>query len=612
MKKISVIWMMLLCATMSWAASYGILVNGKMYFAATYEGPDPFGEGFEQYLSHVQIANGDKVQLYDAENKAAWAVDLNTSSVTGFTRNGDHYDATVSGCYDFYIKLKYEADQLYIGDGSNCGKGQDISGDTPIDPGYSGSAPGQCPDVMLQAFYWDSYDATKSTTKYGRTKWIDHINGTNGSNAVEMGQWFDMIWLPQLSKSTGGMGYLPTNYSNLDSDLGTKRKLEELIGIFHQNGARVIADIVINHACAKQGWCNFGTYNFGEYGSFTPDGSYICSTDEMNYDSKAGSCKGYATGGADDGYGDEANYPDGRDWDHTNPEVRAMFKAYLKWLRNEVKIDGFRYDYCKGYHNSHINEYNRASEAYFSVMEYWDGNVNTLQSRLTDAGWNTTTFDFATKYTAFNDGIAAENYYKLKGAGLPGAGKSRYAVTFVDSHDSFQRDNNELCGEGNSMSLCRDKVLLCNAYMLSMPGVPCVFWPHWVTFKDEIKKMINARYKTGVHSESSVNDEAGNGYYKATIYGKNGEIRLLLGPNSGYNTTPQGYTLAVKGTNYGVYYKTTSARGDKDKERQPIVEGVEQPSDSSPKGRGEKFVKDGQLLIQVGEQVFDAMGRKIQ
>ncbi len=612
MKKVFLMMAAMMVSVLLQAASYGILVNGKMYFAATYEGPDPYGEGFEQYLSHVQIANGDKVQLYDAENKAAWAVDLNTSSVTGFTRNGDHYDATVSGCYDFYIKLKYEADQLYIGPGSNCGEGQDISGDTPIDPGYSGSAPAQCPDVMLQAFYWDSYDATKSTTKYGRTKWIDHINGTNGSNAVEMGQWFDMIWLPQLSKSTGGMGYLPTDYGNLDGDLGTKRKLEELVGIFHQNGARVIADIVINHACAKQGWCNFGTYNFGEYGSFTPDGSYICSTDEMKTSAPETTCRNFPAGNADDGYGDEANYPDGRDWDHTNSNVQAMFKAYLKWLHNVIKIDGVRYDYCKGYHNSHINDYNRAAETYFSVMEYWDGNVNTLQSRLADAGWNTTTFDFATKYTAFNDGIASENYYKLQGAGLPGAGKSRYAVTFVDSHDSFQRDNNELCGEGNSMSLCRDKVLLCNAYMLSMPGVPCVFWPHWVTFKEEIKKMINARYKTGVHSESSVNDEAGNGYYKATIYGKNGEIRLLLGPNSGYNTTPQGYTLAVKGTNYGVYYKTTSARGDKDKERQPIVEGVEQPSGSSLKGRGEKFVKDGQLLIRVGEQVFDAMGRKIQ
>ena len=150
MKKVFLMMAAMMVSVLLQAASYGILVNGKMYFAATYEGPDPYGEGFEQYLSHVQIANGDKVQLYDAENKAAWAVDLNTSSVTGFTRNGDHYDATVSGCYDFYIKLKYEADQLYIGPGSNCGEGQDISGDTPIDPGYSGSAPAQCPDLLEQ------------------------------------------------------------------------------------------------------------------------------------------------------------------------------------------------------------------------------------------------------------------------------------------------------------------------------------------------------------------------------------------------------------------------------------------------------------------------------
>lgn len=584
---------------------YGLQINGTKVVDAPKYG-DPDYQGRVQYkASCVELAAGDVVKLINKSCDATWMVDLDPygeyQSFEGGKTAGQ-LTCKKAGKYDFYIKLSMEVgDILYVGPAENCGT-----------PGYDGAAPAQCPDVILQAFYWDSYDGNKSTTKYGRTRWIDHINGTNGSSAVEMGQWFDMIWLPQLSKSTGGMGYLPTNYSNLDSDLGTQRRLGELISIFHQNGARVMADIVINHAVAGQGWCGYNqTYNFGEYGSFKPDGSYICNTDEMNYDSKAGSCKGYATGAADDGYGDEANYPDGRDWDHTSTKVRDMFKAYLKWLHNVVKIDGFRYDYCKGYHNSHINEYNRAAEAYFSVMEYWDGNVNTLQSRLADAGWNTTTFDFATKYTAFNNGIASDYYQGLKGAGLPGAGKSRYAVTFVDSHDSFQRDNNELCGEGNSMSLCRDKVLQCNAYMLSMPGVPCVFWPHWVTFKDEIKKMINARYKTGVHSESSVNDEAGNGYYKATIYGTNGSIRLLLGPNSGYDTTPQGYVLAVKGVNYGVYYKMNSARGDKNTERKPIPEGVEEIT-SSNSSKGEKMLRDGQLLIKVGEQVFDARGMRVK
>ena len=615
MKKTSLFLMALLCVGMMHAASYGILVNGKMYFAAEYKGPDSAGEGFEEYLAHVKVSNGDYCQMYDADNKAAWAKPLNSYSVAGFTYDeaNQRYNVATSGCYDFYIKLKWEADELYIGPGANCGDGQDISGGGEIIPGYAGSAPAQCPDVMLQAFYWDSYDKEKATTKYGRTKWIDHINGNNGSSAEEMGQWFDLIWLPQLSKSTGGMGYLPTNYSNLDSDLGTKKRLDELVSTFHQNGARVIADIVINHAVAASGWCDYNqTYNFGDYGSFKPDGSYICNTDEMNYSVQAGSCRGYATGGADDGYGDEANYPDGRDWDHTNAQVRDMFKAYLKWLHNDVKIDGVRYDYCKGYHNSHIDDYNRAAGTYFSVMEYWDGNVNTLQSRLADAGWNTTTFDFATKYTAFNNGIASDYYQGLRGAGLPGAGKSRYAVTFVDSHDSFQRDNNELCGEGNSMTLCPDKVLQCNAYMLSMPGVPCVFWPHWVTFKDEIKAMINARYKAGVHSESSVNDETGDGFYKATIYGTNGEIRLLLGPNSGYNSTPSGYTLAVKGVNYGVYYKMTTPRGDKNTERTPIGTGVEQVKDQKSMPKGEKFIQNGQLFIRVGENTYNVQGQLVK
>ena len=145
---------------------------------------------------------------------------------------------------------------------------------------------------------------------------------------------------------------------------------------------------------------------------------------------------------------------------------------------------------------------------------------------------------------------------------------SRYAVTFIDNHDTFERadnQNSEFLGYNAdfSNSTIASKILQANAYILSMPGVPCVFYPHWVTFKNEIKAMINARYITGVHSESTVSEEVGNGYYKATVIGNNGEIRLLLGPNSTYNKTPTGYTLAIKGENYGVYYKVINAKEDK-------------------------------------------------
>lgn len=128
------------------AASYGILVNGNTYFAGTHT--DDF-EGFQQYLAHVQLNAGDYCQLCDAENRAVWAVDLNPASVAGFTRNGDKYEVSMSGCYDFYIKLKYQEDELYIGPGSDCGEGVDISGGQ----GQGGEG-GEDEDVNYYAIGW--------------------------------------------------------------------------------------------------------------------------------------------------------------------------------------------------------------------------------------------------------------------------------------------------------------------------------------------------------------------------------------------------------------------------------------------------------------------------
>ena len=133
MKKIYALMAAMLFAVGAFAASYGILVNGNTYFAGTKV--DEF-EGFQQYLAHVKVTAGDQLQLCDAENRAVWAVDLNASSVAGFTRDGNHYNATVSGCYDFYIKLKYEADELYIGSGSDCGEGINIDAGVGDDVNY--------------------------------------------------------------------------------------------------------------------------------------------------------------------------------------------------------------------------------------------------------------------------------------------------------------------------------------------------------------------------------------------------------------------------------------------------------------------------------------------
>lgn len=544
---------------------YGIEVkhgDSISVFPASATG-EPDAQGRIQYMAQVKLKMGDTCKLANLSCDSRWMVDIDPYDAYVDFKGGKsvgYIVALTAGCYDFYIKMKQDDDLLYIGYGEGCTDPKPVEPCPEERPSYSTSAPAQCPDVMLQAFYWDSYHVDKTyaplTATYGDTKWTTLL-----AQAGEIGAYFDMVWLPPSAKSSGGVGYAPAQYSNQSSDWGSRANLIKLIDALHAQDAKVIADIVVNHGANKTTWCNFYENDFRCYGTFSPTAAWICKTDEMNYDDDAKSCKGSATGANDDGYGDEANYASSRDWDHQNAAVRNMFKAYLKYMKNYIGYDGWRYDYCKGFHNSHINEYNTAAANYFSVMEYWDGNVETLKSHLNDAGWNTCTFDFATKYEALNRGIAAGNYSGCKGCGLLGAGKSRYAVTFVDSHDSFGRDDNEFLGNGNSMkgNGNKDKVLQANAFILSMPGVPCVFYPHWHDSYTGpfIKKMVDARHIVGVHSESQVSDEGDNSGYKATVTGKNGSLVLLLGNKAGQSIS--GYTKYVSGTGYSIWIKYNTA-----------------------------------------------------
>lgn len=544
------------------ADSYGILVNEAKYYAGTLN-PNPMDPAFQEYQClAIPLKKGDFLQLFDLVNKAAWTVKLDTYSVEGVALQDGKYICSADGCYDFYIKIQYENDQLYIGKSAS----QDCQdwGDSDYRNKYGSAVPPQCPDVMMQGFYFNSYEVKDTTgvkenpdkfengtNFYGDTRWK-----TLYAQSGEIGAYFDLIWLPP-SAMASGTGYHPRQYSNQNSDWGTRAELQQLIASFHNSGTKVVADMVLNHGEAMASWCDFAHLNFGEYGEFQPDGSFICKGDEMNdpatnTEELAGPCWGTATGPNDDG----TNYAAARDWAHDNENVREMFRAYAQWMRNVIGYDGFRYDECKGYHMSHVNDYNTAANAYISFMELWDGNDRIWQG-IKDASNNTMALDFQTKYSTF-DAIGRFDYSKcfLNGGngGLIGSGRSKYAITFVDSHDWFYRGNNQEfgcssgnCYDGISMSEdMKDRLLQAIAYQLSMPGVPCVFYPHWNKYKAAIKDMINARHVAGVHSESPVGEEEGGGSgYKATITGKNGKLILMLGDKTVHEPTGANEWLAT-------------------------------------------------------------------
>jgi len=105
------------------AQSYGIMINGSDFHAGELN-PNPGDPSFTEYMIlGVQVAEGATLQLWDQDNKAGWAVDLDGASTTKIVKDGDHYVCNAAGCYDFYIKLKFNADQLYIGE-TECDGGQ--------------------------------------------------------------------------------------------------------------------------------------------------------------------------------------------------------------------------------------------------------------------------------------------------------------------------------------------------------------------------------------------------------------------------------------------------------------------------------------------------------
>lgn len=553
MKRHFLLWIgICLCMTMA-AEPFYVRINGTRDVAAANTGQQDY-QGRTQYAAmNVSLNAGDKLTCYDASTGAAWNISVLDpyGAYANFSTGSDALYCNVSGTYDIYIKMKMNDDMWYIAESS---------GDTPqpvVPQDYDVAVPSQSEDIMLQGFYWDSYQ----DKGYGDTRW-----STLTGQATEIGNYFTLVWLPPSAESNGGLGYIAKCYSNQNCSLGSKDELQTLINTLHAKGVRVLADIVINHCGNRSSWCDFNSVDFGSYGQFSPQNTWVTSDDE-------GGCN--STANKDDGQ-HEANYGAARDWDHKNTNVQNMCKAYTKWMKNVMLYDGFRYDYCGGFHVSHVDAYNKASKPYFSVMEYWYGDATVLKNRIDDAGKNTLTFDFALKYNVMRDGIYKKSYTKCKNAGLRGKGYSKYAVTFIDNHDTFNRQNGNEPNEKGDGSSINDKSLMmrCNAYLLSMPGVPCVFYPHWVKYKSEIKKMIDARKMAGIHSESTVTEEAGTSYYRATVMGKYGAVKLMLG-TAATDAQPSGYTLAIKGDDYAMYYKVSGADMEQTPEETPALDASE-------------------------------------
>jgi alpha-amylase len=250
-----------------------------------------------------------------------------------------------------------------------------------------------------------------------------------------------------------------------------------------------------------------------------------------------------------------------RDLDHRDLRVQQDTKIFMRWLRNTVGVDGWRYDMVKGFAPYHIKDYNEASSASFSVGEYYDGNRQLIADWIdgTDSSSGkanaSSAFDFTTRFSLIA-AVEGDRYELLndngKPSGLIGWWPAK-AVTFVENHDTSPRDPNFI---QNASKAYRDQRIMGYAYILTHPGIPCVFWPHffdWGPAKGQIQALVAVRKRAGILSTSQVQIlEASNGLYAAVITGESQRVAMKLGSNMSWQPGA-GWTLVTSGERYAVW-----------------------------------------------------------
>lgn len=395
--------------------------------------------------------------------------------------------------------------------------------------------------VMLQGFSWDSYNESQWKVL---EKQADELKG-----------YIDLAWLPQSGKcieTTQVMGYMPYYYFNQNSSFGSEAELRSLITKFKAAGIGAIADVVINHR-NTEGWYTFPaeTYKGVTYQMQSTD---ICKNDDGGETATQAAKNGVSLSQNND---EGTDFGGCRDIDHKSENVQKVIKAYLKYLKDDLGYTGFRYDMVKGFDGSHVADYNDATGVEYSVGEYWDGN-DKIESWINRTNKKSAAFDFQFRYNVRDAVNGAANgkvttssdWSKLNSNDnlMHDANYRRYAVTFVENHDTQKRSESE------QNDPLRKDTIAANAYMLAMPGTPCIFQPHWNAYKSEIKEMIAARKYAGITNMSNyANKQSKKTLYVNEVTGTKHKLLVAVGNDAAGYVGETGYTKILSGYHYAYF-----------------------------------------------------------
>jgi pullulanase/glycogen debranching enzyme len=233
-----------------------------------------------------------------------------------------------------------------------------------------------------------------------------------GINAIE-------LMPPGEFENNESWGYNPSFHMALDKYYGTPQKFKEFVDSCHGRGIAVIVDMVLNHAFGQNPMVNmyWDAIN-NRPAANSPWFNAICPHEPY--------CWGY-------------------DFDHTQQATKDYIDRVNSFWLEEYKVDGFRFDYTKGFINNangfstdRINILKRMADSIWSakpnayvILEHWCDNAEEKQ--LAEYGmmlWGNLTHSYNEGTMGFTSTSNISNgIYSARTWTVP------HLVTYMESHD---------------------------------------------------------------------------------------------------------------------------------------------------------------------------------
>jgi glycogen operon protein len=236
-------------------------------------------------------------------------------------------------------------------------------------------------------------------------------------------------------------GYMPLNFfapqaqyaSSVDDD-GQHLEFKNMVKAFHKAGIAIVLDVVYNHTC--EGDHVGPTYSFK---GFDPLGYYMRSSDPTNP---------YAN---HSGTGNTLNF--------SQAHVRKMVMDSLRYWKNEMHIDGFRFDLASVFSRNADGSLNWGDAPIFSeiaadpelgrlalIAEPWDAGGYQLGRGFpgtTWLQWNARYRDDVRRFVRGDAGMVPDLMRRIYGSDdlFPDSREHAYhafqTVNYIDCHDGF-------------------------------------------------------------------------------------------------------------------------------------------------------------------------------